>query len=101
MCFGPFRLDLGSGCVWRGTEVIKLTPKAFTVLRYFVDRPGQLVSKVALFETVWPQTYVSDIALSVCIREIRKALNDDAKNPQFIETVHRRGYRFVARLIPA
>jgi predicted ATPase/DNA-binding winged helix-turn-helix (wHTH) protein len=101
VCFGPFRLDLGSGCVWRGTEVIKLTPKAFTVLRYFVDRPGQLVSKVALFETVWPQTYVSDIALSVCIREIRKALNDDAKNPQFIETVHRRGYRFVARLIPA
>ena len=81
--------------------MIKLTPKAFAVLRYFVDRPGQLVSKQALFEAIWPQTYVSDIALSVCIREIRKAFNDDAKNPRFIETVHRRGYRFVARLIPA
>src|SRR5206468_3414950 len=57
---------------------------------------GQLVSKEALLNAVWPQTYVSDVVLMVCIRELRRALGDDAKQPRYIETVHRRGYRFIA-----
>jgi tetratricopeptide (TPR) repeat protein len=71
------------------------------VLRYLGERPGRLVSKDELFSAVWPKTIVSDIALAVCIREIRKALGDDSKAPQFIETAHRRGYRFIAPLTTA
>src|SRR5713226_9852193 len=98
LLFGPFQLDTVSGCVWRGEEALRLTPKAFAVLRYLGERPGRLVSKDELFSAVWPKTIVSDIALAVCIREIRKALGDDSKAPQFIETAHRRGYRFIASL---
>jgi DNA-binding winged helix-turn-helix (wHTH) protein/predicted ATPase len=95
MIFGPFRFDATNECVWRGAEAISLTPKAFAVLRHLVTHPGRLVTKEELLETVWSETYVSDAVLKVCVGEIRKALGDDAKTPQFIETVHRRGYRFL------
>jgi TolB-like protein/Flp pilus assembly protein TadD len=101
LLFGPFRLDMASECVWRGEEALRLTPKAFAVLRYLGERLGRLVSKDELFSAVWPKTIVSDIALAVCIREIRKALGDDARMPRFIETVHRRGYRFIAAVTEA
>jgi len=96
LSFGAFRLDPQNACVWRGEEMIKLTPKAFAVLHYLVSHPGCLVTKDELFTAVWPKTVVSDVALSVCVREIRKSLDDDAKTPQYIETVYRRGYRFIA-----
>jgi predicted ATPase len=60
--------------------------------------PGQLVPKAALLDAVWPETTVNDVALMICIRELRQALGDDARAPRFIETVHRRGYRFVGDL---
>lgn len=99
--FGAFRLDPQNACVWRGAEMIKLTPKAFAVLHYLVARPGRLVTKDELFTAVWPETAVSDIALSVCVRELRKNLDDDAKTPQYIETVHRRGFRFITAVTAA
>lgn len=98
MFFGPFRFDEPNACVWRGAEAIMLTPKAFAVLRHLVLYPNRLVTKEELLETVWSKTIVTDAVLKVCIGEIRKALADDAKTPQFIETVHRRGYRFIAPL---
>jgi DNA-binding winged helix-turn-helix (wHTH) protein len=58
---------------------------------------GELVSKEALLATVWSGTIVSDDSLISCIQELRKALGDDPKNPRFIETRHRRGYRFIPR----
>jgi DNA-binding winged helix-turn-helix (wHTH) protein len=98
LIFGTFRLDVANACLWRGQQKLVLTPKAFAVLRYLVEHPGQLLAKMEFFQTIWPDTYVSDAALSVCIREIRKALDDNPKAPRFIETVHRRGFRFIAPL---
>src|SRR5499427_4490411 len=94
--FGPFHLDAENACVWRDSEALHLTPKAFAVLRALLARPGQLVTKDELWQCVWPGIAVSDAALTVCIREIRQRLDDDAKAPRVIETVHRRGYRLIA-----
>ncbi|HEX2491944.1 MAG TPA: winged helix-turn-helix domain-containing protein, partial [Blastocatellia bacterium] len=93
--FAPFRLDLRNQCLWRDDRVITLTPKAYAVLMCLVNHHSQLVTKEELLNTVWPETYVTDAALKVCIGELRKALGDDARQPRFIETSHRRGYRFI------
>jgi len=69
------------------------------VLCYLVEQAGQLVTKEELLKTLWPNVRVGDAVLKVCIREIRVALDDQAKAPQFIETVHRRGYRFIEEVV--
>src|SRR5213075_2070338 len=79
-----------------GNEVVALTPKAFGVLRRLVEERGQLVSKAELLRAGWAKTHVSDGVLKVIILEIRRALDDDPAMPRFIETVPRRGYRFIA-----
>ena len=66
------------------------------MLEYLASRPGRLIKKSELLDALWPDTFVADGALKVCIREIRRALGDDAQAPRFIETAHRRGYRFIA-----
>jgi len=96
--FNPFSLDLVNECLWRGSQAIKLRPKAFAVLNYLLEHPGQLVTKEELLNSIWPQTFVSDAVLKVTIRQLREALNDDPKSPRFIETAHRRGYRFIGQL---
>ncbi|HEV2669281.1 MAG TPA: AAA family ATPase, partial [Blastocatellia bacterium] len=93
--FAPFRLDLRNERLWLDERAIALTPKAFAVLKCLVERHSQLVTKEELLNVVWPKTYVTDAAVKVCIGELRKALGDDAKRPRFIETAHRRGYRFI------
>jgi DNA-binding winged helix-turn-helix (wHTH) protein/predicted ATPase len=93
--FEDVRLDLRDERLWRGERVLPLSPKAFALLRYLVGQPGQLVTKAALFEAVWPDTAVGDAVLTVAIGELRRALGDDSRAPRFIETVHRRGYRFL------
>src|SRR5262245_27736660 len=95
------RLDTTNQLLWRGSRVIPLRQKSFAVLQYLVGHPGQLVTKEELLHAVWPETYVSDIVLKVCIRELRHALGDQRGAPQFIETVHRRGYRFIAPITTA
>jgi adenylate cyclase len=97
--FGDFRFDSASGRLWSGTREVRLTPKAAAVLNVLVTHAGQPVTKEAIFATVWDGTSVGDDALTSCIQELRKALDDDAKRPQFIETRHRRGYRFVAPIV--
>ncbi len=94
--FGPFRLDSATGQLRRGDTVVPLAPKAFTVLQHLAMRGGQLVTKDDLLELAWADVHVGDGALKVCIREIRRALNDDSRTPTYIETAHRRGYRFIA-----
>lgn len=98
--FGPFRIDTENEQLWRHQESVPLKPKAFAVLRHLVERHGKLVTKRELFTTIWPDAVVSDGVLTACIKEIRKALSDAAKAPRFIETVHRRGYRFIATPTP-
>jgi DNA-binding winged helix-turn-helix (wHTH) protein len=98
--FPPFRLDPINERLMRDQEVIPLRPKSFAVLRYLAERPEELVRKEELIEAVWPRTYVTDTLLKGCVTEIRKALGDDAAAPRFIETAHRRGYRFIAPVAP-
>ncbi len=96
LVFGPFQLDCENAQLLRGDEVLTLTPKAFAVLTQLVQSHGCLVTKDALFDSVWSGTVVSESVLTVCIREIRKALGDSPRAPQYIATAHKRGYRFVA-----
>jgi|HubBroStandDraft_6_1064221.scaffolds.fasta_scaffold51385_2 TolB-like protein/DNA-binding winged helix-turn-helix (wHTH) protein/tetratricopeptide (TPR) repeat protein len=94
--FQSFRLDAANHCLWRGEERVIITPKAFDVLRHLVENAGRLVTQNELLEALWPETYVNQEVLRKYILEIRKALGDQHKNPAFIETVTKRGYRFIA-----
>src|SRR5215216_3437504 len=94
--FGPFRLDPANARLTRGRLAVPLKPKPFDVLAHLVRRAGRLVTQDELIGAVWPDTIVGDSSLKSCVRQIRRALGDRVRNPQFIETVHRRGYRFVA-----
>jgi DNA-binding winged helix-turn-helix (wHTH) protein/predicted ATPase len=96
--FGEFRFDPVNECVWRGSQAIALRPKAFGVLKYLLERPGQLVVKQELLDAVWTGTFVGDAVLKDSVRQLREALGDDAASPRYIETAHRRGYRFIADL---
>jgi pimeloyl-ACP methyl ester carboxylesterase/DNA-binding winged helix-turn-helix (wHTH) protein/class 3 adenylate cyclase len=98
LTFDRFRLDPSSGQLHGESGPISLTPKALSVLEYLASRPGRLIKKAELLDALWPDTFVADGALKVCIREIRRALGDDAQAPRFIETAHRRGYRFIANV---
>jgi DNA-binding winged helix-turn-helix (wHTH) protein len=90
--FGGYRFEVESGRLWSGAREVRLTPKASAVLKELVTHAGRPVSKDDLFTAVWSGTAVSDDALTSCIQELRRALEDDAKQPRFIETRHRRGY---------
>src|SRR5262249_44002929 len=94
--FPPFRCDLVHERLWRDTHEIALRPKTFAVLRCLLERPGQLVTHAELLQAVWSDVYVSEALPRMCIRELRQALGDQAQHPQFIATVPRRGYRFIA-----
>jgi DNA-binding winged helix-turn-helix (wHTH) protein len=94
--FGEFRLDPVSGQLYRGATPVPLTPKAFALLHHLARDAGRLVSKQELLDTVWSGVYVGDAVLKTTIREIRRALDDHPDTPRFIETAHRRGYRFTA-----
>jgi DNA-binding winged helix-turn-helix (wHTH) protein len=99
--FLPFRLDLVNQCLWRRSEGaeerrILLAPKAFAMLGYLVDHAGRLVTQEELLDALWPETHVQPEVLKSHVRDIRAALEDDPRNPRFIETRPRRGYRFIA-----
>jgi DNA-binding winged helix-turn-helix (wHTH) protein len=100
VAFGPFRLDQVNALLRRGADRVLLTPKAFEVLCHLVQRPGQLVTKDDLMSAVWPGLHVSESSLTVVINALRTALGDDRSAPTYIETVTRRGYRFVAVVEP-
>jgi DNA-binding winged helix-turn-helix (wHTH) protein/predicted ATPase len=92
---GAIRLDLVNECLWREEWKIPLGSKDFAVLLHLVKHPNCLTPKEELLEAVWPDTIVSEGVLKVSVRKLRRALGDDPKTPRFIETVHRRGYRFI------
>ena len=96
LVFDAFQMDVARHRLWREGREIPLRPKSWDVLRYLIGRPGLLVSKDALHREVWPDAAVSDDTLTKSIGELRRALGDDPRTPRFIETVHGRGFRFVA-----
>jgi pimeloyl-ACP methyl ester carboxylesterase len=95
--FPPFQLDLSAGRLCCGSKPINLPPKAFSVLKYLAERSGKLVSKEELIQMNWPNVHVGSEVLKVAIAEIRKVLEDPPRASRFIETAHRRGYRFIAK----
>lgn len=94
--FSQFVLDRRAGTLLRGNEEVRLRPRTWAVLCHLAERPGVVVSREELFGSLWSDAVVSEGTLSNSIRELRAALGDDSRSPRFIETVHRRGYRFVA-----
>jgi eukaryotic-like serine/threonine-protein kinase len=94
--FGSFRLDTVNRCLWRDAERVSITPKAYDVLCHLVQNSGRLVTPDEMLEAIWADTYVNPEVLRKYILEIRKALGDKPGAPQFVETVPKRGYRFIA-----
>jgi DNA-binding winged helix-turn-helix (wHTH) protein/Flp pilus assembly protein TadD len=94
--FGPFRLDAGERLLLRNGQVVPLTPKAFDVLLALVEQRGRLLEKEALLKMVWPDSFVEEGNLADNISRVRKALGEGESGQKFIETIPKRGYRFVA-----
>ncbi|HWS90297.1 MAG TPA: winged helix-turn-helix domain-containing protein [Pyrinomonadaceae bacterium] len=94
--FGPFTLDPAERVLTREGRPVPLTPKAFDLLLVLVEHGGRLLGKKDLMEAVWPDSFVEEGNLTFTVSSLRKALGEDRKEPQYIETVPRSGYRFVA-----
>ncbi len=96
--FGPFELDPAEGSLARNGTGIKLQDLPYRLLVMLVERPGEIVTREEVRERLWPEnTFVEfDNSLGVAIRKVRDALNDDAEEPRYVDTVPRRGYRFLA-----
>ena len=95
--FGSFEVDLRAGELWRAGRKRKLTGQPFLVLAILLERPGEVVSREELQQRLWPDTFVDvDHNLNAAVNRIREALDDSAEHPRFVETLPRRGYRFIA-----
>jgi DNA-binding winged helix-turn-helix (wHTH) protein len=94
--FGPFRYDRASRLLRRDEMELPLPPRVLAVLDLRLDRPGQVVSKQDLLSSVWRDAFVSETSLAEAISVLRQTLGDDPQHPGYIQTLHRRGYRFIA-----
>ena len=94
--FDSFELDEADARLTRAGQPVPLPPKPFAVLCTLARSPGRLVTKNVLLDSVWGHRFVTESALKTAISEVRAALGDDPKQPRYIETVSRRGYRFIA-----
>ena len=97
--FGDFLLDAREKVLRLGDQPVPVTPKAFELLLVLVKNPGHLIEKDELIKAVWKDSFVEDGNLSFTIGLLRKALGDRAQEPRFIETVPKRGYRFIAEVV--
>lgn len=96
--FGAFRLDVPERRLWRDGELVTLTPKTFDLLLILVSEPGRLLEKPALLQALWPDSFVEENNLADNISRLRKALGEGEAGCKYIETVPKRGYRFVAEI---
>src|SRR5687767_13815764 len=94
--FGPYVIDARSRILLKDGTTVRLTPKAFDTLFVLVRHASQVVEKEQLLKEVWPDIFVEEGSLSHNIHGLRKALGDDSSEPRYIETIPKRGYRFVA-----
>ena len=94
--FESFALDTANRCLVHEGAPIELAPKPFAVLRYLVENPGRLITHDELLDALWPETYVQPQVLRTYMLELRKVLGDNAGQPRFIQTLPKRGYRFLA-----
>jgi serine/threonine-protein kinase len=96
--FGAFEFDARLGLLYRGDEEIYIPPRACGVLECLLEKPGELVTKQELQDSVWPDSYVADTSLSEAVGVLRHALGDDPQRPTYIKTLHRRGYQLIAEV---
>lgn len=96
--FDKFRLDVTEKVLLREGKPVAITPKVFTTLKLLVENAGRLLEKDTMMEAIWPDQFVEEGNLAYNIKLLRKALGDDASRPSFIETIPRRGYRFMAKV---
>jgi len=96
--FGDFKVDTDQKVLLHKDKPRPLTPKVFDTLLVLIENSGRIVEKEKLMSRIWPDTFVEEANLTFNIQQLRKALGDDARHPQFIETVARRGYRFIAHV---
>jgi DNA-binding winged helix-turn-helix (wHTH) protein len=99
--FDRFELDEAEARLTCAGAPVALAPKPFAVLCALARTPGRLVTKNALLDLVWGHRFVTESVLKSAVSELRAALDDDPKQPRYIETVSRRGYRFIAAAIGA
>jgi DNA-binding winged helix-turn-helix (wHTH) protein/TolB-like protein len=98
-CFGPFRYDWEQRLLFRGGETVPLAPKVGETLHVLLERHGTVVEKAELMRAVWPDTTVEEIGLARNISQLRKALGDESEAGKYIETLPKRGYRFVGDVV--
>ena len=94
MFFGDYRLDVGTRQIFRGAAEVRLSPKAFDLLKVLVENRTRAMSKAELHDCLWPGTFVTEANLASLVAELRRALGDRSNAPKFIRTVHRFGYAF-------
>ena len=98
--FGPFAFDPQSRLLWREGTEIALPPRVLGVLELLIERAGQVVARQDLLDGVWKDAFVTDTSLAEAVSFLRQALGDDPQSPTYIQTVHRRGYRFLLTPTP-
>ena len=96
--FGEYCLIPGEGLLLRNGDSVPMVPKVFETLLFLIERRGTLVRKAELMDSVWADAFVEENAVSKAIWSIRQALDEDSKNPKFIQTAPKRGYRFVGEV---
>jgi DNA-binding winged helix-turn-helix (wHTH) protein/Tol biopolymer transport system component len=96
--FGDFAIDVDQRVLLSHNKPVSLTPKVFDTLLVLIEHRGRIIEKDELMNRLWPDTFVEESNLTFNIKQLRKALGDDARRPLYIETVARRGYRFVAEV---
>jgi DNA-binding winged helix-turn-helix (wHTH) protein/TolB-like protein/Flp pilus assembly protein TadD len=96
--FGPFQLNATERLLQRGTEIVSLTPKVLDTLLVLVENSGHIVEKNQLMEQLWPDSYVEESSLTQNVSLLRKALSDGDVDSNYIETIPKRGYRFIAQV---
>src|ERR1700733_339285 len=97
ICFGVFELDCDAMELRKRGVLVRLQDQPFRVLAMLAERPGEIITREQLQERIWGDTFVDfDQSLNKAVNRVREALNDDPGSPQYIETVPRRGYRFIA-----
>src|SRR4030095_4375975 len=98
--FGPFAFDPQSRLLWREGAEIALPPRVLGVLEVLLERSGEVVARQDLMDRVWKDAFVTDTSLAEAVSYLRSALGDDPQSPRYIQTIHRRGYRFLVTPAP-
>src|SRR5689334_25008348 len=98
--FGPFSFDGQNRLLSRNGVEIPLPPRVLGVLELLISRPGQVVTRQEPMDGVWKDAFVTDTSLAEAISFLRQSLGDDPQAPRYVQTVHRRGYRFLSSLTP-